>query len=422
MSVGSRLGAPALVPLLLTGLSGALLFLLVRRATNNWVALLAFILWIGDPLDLTYRAAYYSEVTSSAAWFVSWWSLLRWRDTRRTEWLLALAAAIGWGAITRPLTMLAFAVPVGVVVIRDVVRLRAWRDFVLAAAVGIAILAVLPLWSARTTGDWRLSPQSLYTRDYLPYDKPGFGVDSTPPAMKLSPVNEFTYAGFYPQHVRHTIANLPRTIGARARAIASQEWRGARLVLVPFALVGLFSMTTEIAFALLCSAALFIGYLSYGHWSAWTIYYFEAFPLLSVLAALGVWRTVSALGKRLSNARIESRVLFSSAAVFAIMALAAAVAQRRDRVRAAPPEQRERDALPGVPSPGAVVFVRYVPGLHPHVNLVQNSPHLEREPIWFVNDLGERDRELMRYASGRIPLVFDERNGQYSIDSTLVRR
>lgn len=68
------------------------------------------------------------------------------------------------------------------------------------------------------------------------------------------------------------------------------------------------------------------------------------------------------------------------------------------------------------------MFVHYVNGLHPHVNLVQNSPDLGREPIWFVNDMGERDGELMQYAGARLPLVFDERNGQLSIDSTLLRR
>ena len=422
MSIGSRFGAPALVPLLLTALTGALLFLLVRRATNAWVALLAFVLWIGDPLNLTYRAAYYSEVTTSAAWFVSWWALLRWRDTRSRKWLLTLAAAIGWGAITRPLTMLAFAVPVGVLVVRDVARLRAWRDFAIAMALGIAILGVLPLWSARTTGDWRLTPQSLYTRDYLPYDKPGFGVDTTSPAMKLSPVNEFTYAGFYAEHAHHTIANLPHTVVDRLSAIGAQEWRGARLVLVPFALIGLFSMTPEIAFALICSIALFVGYLSYGHWAAWTIYYFEAFPVLSVLAALGVWRTVSLLARRTSSATLEARALGAIAVLFGFMGLTVAVAQRRDHIRAARPEQRVRDALSGGPAGGAVVFVHYVNGLHPHVNLVQNSPDLGHEPIWFVNDMGERDGELMQYAGARLPLVFDERNGQLSIDSTLIRR
>src|SRR5262249_48141913 len=154
----------------------------------------------------------------------------------------------GFGAITRPLSMLAFAIPVGFVVIRDVARNGKWRDLGLAMALGTAMLAIIPVWSAKTTGDWRLTPQTLYTRDYLPYDKPGFGVDKTPPARKLLPVNEITYRGFYGEHVDHTVANLPRIAYERLRAIAREDWHGMRVALVPFALVGLFTMSAEVAF------------------------------------------------------------------------------------------------------------------------------------------------------------------------------
>ena len=428
MSLGALVGVPALVPVLLSALTAALLVLLVRRATNAWVALLAFVLWIGDPLNLTYRAGYYSEVTSDAAWFLSWWALWRWRDSRDLKWLLVLAAAIGWGAITRPLTMLAFAVPVGVLVVRDVVRLAKWRDLGLAVALGITVLAILPLWSARTTGDWRVTPQSLYTRDYLPYDKPGFGVDSTPPAMHLSPVNELTYAGFYQAHVEHTLANLPGTIRDRLRDIAFQEWRGPRLVLIPFVIIGLFSMTSEIAFALICASALFVGYLSYGHWSKWTIYYFEAFPLLSVLAAIGVWRTTTFLVRRIGSVddvrreRQTSRALVGVSILLGGLSAHVAFEQRIEHLRGARPEQTIREVLAPVAGQGAVVFMHYAPGLHPHLNLVQNSAHLEREPIWFVNEMGERDHDLMTHAGWRVPLIFDERDGRIFVDSTLVRR
>ena len=37
---------------------------------------------------------------------------------------------------------------------------------------GTMILGIIPLWSAETTGDWRLSPVVLYQRDYLPRLRP----------------------------------------------------------------------------------------------------------------------------------------------------------------------------------------------------------------------------------------------------------
>ena len=68
-----------------------------------------------------------------------------------------------------------------------------------------------PLWSAKTTGNWRLTPQVLYTREYLPYDKPGSVSTARLRRTSCLPVTEFMYSGFYNEHVKHTVANLPKT-------------------------------------------------------------------------------------------------------------------------------------------------------------------------------------------------------------------
>lgn len=417
MSLGSFFGAPALVPLLLTGLTGSLLFLLVRRVADQPVALLAWIVWLGDPINLRFRAGYYSEVTSSAMWLLSWWTLLEWRETRRRSWLLALAAAMGWGAITRPLTMLAFAVPIGFVVLRDVVRHRLWRDLGLALGLGTAVLGIIPLWSAKTTGDWRLTPQTLYTRDYLPFDKPGFGVDDTPPARQLLTVNRFTYAGFHDEHVKHTISNLPAIALARLRAIAAEEWKGVRVILVPFVLIGLSAMSAEVAFALACSAALFLGYLSYGHWAPWTLYYFEAMPVLSVLAALGLWRTIAWIRARRPR---PSQSVFALAAALALLTSYELHSGRARRESDEAWDIGFRDLVAHLPIRAAVIFVHYAPRGGPPAAVVANSPNLANEPVWIVNDLGSRNAELMRYAGSRVPLAFHEDGSTIEIDRSLL--
>src|SRR4051812_10886123 len=193
--------------------------------------------------------------------------------------------------------MLAFAIPVGIVVLRDVTRLRLWSDLALSAALGVMMLGVIPLWSAETTGSWRLTPLTLYQRDYLPYDKPGFELDATPPARSLNAVNAFTYSEYNREHAVHTPKNLPVIAFDRLRVIALSEWSGVRMILVPFVIIGLFAMNGAVAFGLACSVALFVAYLSYGHFSEWTLYYFEAIPALSVVAAVGI----SAIIARVSN-------------------------------------------------------------------------------------------------------------------------
>ncbi len=415
MSVGTFFGAPALVPLLLSGLTGALLFALARRVCNEWIALLAWLIWISDPLNLRFRAAYYSEVTSDAMWFLAWWALLEWRKTRERRWLLAVAAAIGWGAITRPLTMLAFAVPVGVVVIRDVARWKKWADLGFATALGTLMLCIIPLWSAKTTGSWRVTPLALYAHDYLPFDKLGFGVDATPPAKTLLPVDRFTYAGFYDEHVKHTVARLPRTALDRLSAIATEEWSGPRLTLVPFVALGLWGMATEVGFALVCSLALFVFYLAYGHWSEWTLYYFEAMPVFALVTAMGIWKAAT-------RVRAANTVQLSSTAA-ALLALLAGYElhdARWKRQRMAAWDVGFYNLVDKLPVHAAVIFVHYEPRLGPHANIVANSPHLATDPVWIVNDLGARNAELMQYAGGRIPLALYEDAVRIEVDRTLL--
>jgi hypothetical protein len=426
LTVGTLFGARALIPLLLTGLSGALIFLLVRRISSEWLGLLTWIAWLGDPINLRFRAGYYSEVTSETMWLLSWWFLLEWRETRRRRWLLAVAAAIGWGAITRPLTMLAFAVPVGVLVIRDVARGALWKDLGFAILVGICVLSIIPLWSARTTGSWKLTPVALYMHDYLPFDKPGFGVDSTPPARPLSPVNQGVYDGFYGEHVQHTPGKLPRIAFDRLRAISRAEWSGPRMVLAPFVVVGLFAMNAEAVFALACALALFVGYLSYGHWMEWTLYYFEAMPVLSLLAALGIWRALSfvpGLGASTSDSDSTAArwARVATAGVLVVLTGYELQTWRGNHRRIAPAHMAFQQMIDKLPMHAAVIFVHYdgPPG-DTHADVVENSARLSDEPVWIVNDLGPRDAELMTYARPRIPLAFYESSGKIEVDRTLV--
>lgn len=181
MVPGVWLGLPGLVPLLLNGLAAALLFVLVRRVTNGWIAVLTFVLWLSMSGNLVFRSGYFSETTSSALWLAGWLALLEWRERPRERWLMAIAACIGWMAITRPLTAVAFAIPVGFVVLRRTIRTRHWRTLMRPALLGIAILSLIPIWSARTTGSWRETPYALYSKLYFPFDAMGFGFDSTPP-------------------------------------------------------------------------------------------------------------------------------------------------------------------------------------------------------------------------------------------------
>jgi len=72
-----------------------------------------------------------------------------------------------------------------------------------------------------------------------------------------------------------------------------------------------------------------------------------------------------------------------------------------------------------VPVRSAVIFVHYAQRIGPHLNVVVNSPDLSADSTWIVSDLGPRNSELMRYAGGRVPLAFYERDMHIEPDTSL---
>ena len=420
LAIGALFGAPMLVSLLLSGVTGALFFGLARRLTNVWIALLAWLVWLGDPINLRFRPSYFSEVTTGALWLGGWWALLEWRATGKRRWMVALAAACGYGAITRPLTMLVFAIPVSVVVLRDVVRRKTYRDLAAGLAVGLALLAVIPLWSWRTTGDWRQTPLAAYRRDYLPFDRLGFSVDSTPPARTLSPPEMGVYKPFLAGAKAHARDGLLATVGDRTAEFRRQEWGGVRVVLGLLALAGLFAAGAGGWFAFATCVLLFAAHLPYPTFAAWTLYYFETLPVLALLSAIGVRTLVRRMA--LAAAWRPPESWLARAPLAATLLLVALVTGsfasnvgrwHSTHVASARDDTAFLRLLEEVRGHRVVIFVRYAKRLSPHAPVVGGAPDLEREPIWLVHDRGRaEDERLMEFAQYRVPLVFDEVTGQ----------
>lgn len=399
LTPGTLVGFPALLPLLLSGATAALLFALVTRVSSPWAALVAWPTWLFAPLVLRFQPSYLSEVTTTFLVLASWWSLLSWRETRKRAWLLTLALCVGWGAITRPLTMLAFAIPIGVVVVADVVRGKRWSDLALALTVGIAVLSILPLWSARTTGSWRVTPVGKYRLDYLPFDKIGFRADTTPPRRHaaMSRVLDETYTLFLEIRKQQTLEALPRTFAERALTVVKHVFGGARLPLLVLAVAGLFYATPPFRFAAAGALLLFLFHLPYAHAPQWTVYYLEAVPVAAALTGIGAL----GIARRLGDARIAASTTVVSTLI--VMAGALGVMFVRQQRLDAPSMRFQRDidaVLPRLPSPG-ILFVRYSPRLAQNFAIVRNSAHLAGEPMWIVHDLGPRNDELRRLAPER---------------------
>jgi len=407
LAVGAMVGFHALVPLLLTGITAALIFALALRLTTPWTALATWLVWLSAPLVLRFQPSYFSELTTAPLVLTSWWLLLDWRESRRRSTFLWMALAIGWGAITRPLTMLAFAIPIGVVVLRDCWRLRSWRDLSLGVAVGTAVLMILPLWSWRTTGDWRTSPIEQYRKDYLPFDKLGFTPDTSPPLRPVSPVLRSTYDYFLMARKQQTLAAAPRTAWERVLEVTIAVFQEARLPLLALAAWGLFTAAgaagTALRFGVGSAAVLLAAHLPYAHWAPWTVYYLETVPVLAALVAVGI----ADVARRASREGERIGVALACAAILAF-AVPNVLKWKRDHRTRSNFDRRFAEQLKTIPTQHAVVFVRYSPRVAQHIAVVFNYADLSKAPIWVVHDMGPRNADLRKLAPDRASFDFDE--------------
>jgi hypothetical protein len=404
LAIGALVSFPPLVPLLLTGLTGAMVFGLATRVANPWIGLMTWTIWITAPIVLRFQPGYFSEVTSGAALLASWWALLEWRDTRRTRWLLVMALAIGWGAITRPLTMLALSIPIGVVVVRDVIRMRLWRDFALAFAVGVAVLAILPLWNARTTGDWRTNAVTEYRKDYLPFDKLGFTPDTTPPRRALTPELRFLYDSYLAVRKEQRVETAPMIAADRALQVSIGLFQGSRLPLLLLAIAGLFVRNVALRFGVLSAIALLLAYVPYPYHAGWTLYYLEVTPVAAAVAAAGLWWALERFGT--ARPRMRAAALLT-ALVVAVLSIPNVAHWKQDSRTRSALERQFFAEIRKLPTP-SIVFVRYSPRFASHINVVLNRPDLTEAPVWVVHDLGPRNEELRRLAPNRQSFDFDE--------------
>lgn len=405
LAIGTLVGMPSLVPLLLSAATGALLFALTARVVNVWAAAFAVVFWCTAPLVLRFQGSYFSETTTAVAILSAWWCLLEWRETHRTQWLLVAAFAIGWAAITRPLTALAFAIPLGIVVIRDVARDGRWRALVSAMAVGIAVLAIIPLWSWRSTGSWRETPLIKYQRDYLPYDRPSFSVDSTRPRRyeSFDPVTLAMYEHHLEMKTAQPLAAVPLVASQRALNIVIGFFQGIRLPLVILCIVGLVLGGPALRFAAASGLTVFVAYLPYAHWEKWSLYYLELTPIAAALTAAGLWH---ALSRRISE---QAAGLVTTGAAALLLAVSVTSIERWRR------ENRDTNAFyrafhaqaAALPSQPAILFVSYPKTRSRWVAVVRNHVNLEKAPVWIVHDLGARNAELTRLAPNRAVYHFE---------------
>ncbi len=374
-SFGISAGLTHWVNPVLTALSLPLFLASARRIFDRSAAVLGLLLALTAPFFLFTGAAYFSHPAALLMSSLFLYSFLRWNEAgndQKTGWAMLCAAAIGYGLMTRYLTTAALALPFLIPPLTTIIkRRRLTRDEMAAAAV-LLIFFILILWQNFTISGKPFKAPNQFDKSW---ERLGFRSDYTP------------LDGFW------FIA---------ARIFYLMDWTAPALVIFYFlSFFSGFKLTPLQKSFRLAPVSLALAYFLYFSWGGnqWgPRYYYEAFPFLTVTAAvtlLGLWKKWpewrGSLFAVLLVSFFAQGFLFQKQAAFHGKAAA------------------ERKALYALAEKNlqtpSIVFVHGFLGdtlVMGEEDAVRNSPFLDGR-ILYAHDLGaEKNTALMKAMPGRL--------------------
>lgn len=313
LSLGIRLGDPALVNGLLAALCVWLTYRLGSRLGGRSVGVLSALLLATAPMLLMLSGSLMSHLLSlflglvfSLAWLQLFVPGPGEADPGHVpRGLIGLTAGFAFGLLlaTRPLTALAIAIPFALHGLWLMVRgPRSVRlELGAVAGVGLALSALLPLWQAAVTGNPWTNPYTLWWA----YDRLGFGPGHGPQPGGHSLHWAIINTRFSLWTMQHDLFGWP-----------SLSW-----LMIP---AGMWALRRQLGLWL-CLAilpSLVLAYAAYwvGAWLFGPRYYAEALPGLAVASAAGfVW--LGRLADRQAGGWVRARRLGVSVALIVLLAV-----------------------------------------------------------------------------------------------------
>jgi 4-amino-4-deoxy-L-arabinose transferase-like glycosyltransferase len=413
---GVWLGIEGLVPVLLAGLCGGLVFALARRLAGSTVAVLTWSIWTLAPQALAWHSTYFSQTSTAVLWLIAITALVAWRE-RESPWLLlTIVASIAWMGITRPFTGVALMIPIGIVVVWTAYQRRSLDGWKRSAVVGALICAIVPYWAWSTIGDPTTLPYIEYSRIYFPFDLPGFVRDTSASLRPLPPDLDALGRAVSRIYENHTADRVPVAFLERLGP-ALTDPLGVFAPLLALGVIGAVATGWRITAFVAASFLLLLGvHLVMPQPLGWTIYSLELFAVTPFLVAVGFVRTVTWLReyvlKRGNPRPLIPRAELATGLLLAGLVFAAMPEIRTKRVvhnLRSVRQQLARQLIAELPEERVVVFVRRDFPTSPHFTLWDIGGPSESTPVWVVRDLGDaRNRELIALADGRRPYLLDE--------------
>jgi hypothetical protein len=272
---GVLAGWPGLVPLVLSGVSVALIYLLARRWYDEPTARLAGLLAAMSPFFIAMHATLLSHTTSLFCLAVFAFACACLMDSRRIGWGLLAGASLGFLFNTRPYTAALTVWPFCAWLVWRIVETRSvalLRQAIALGATALVFLAAYFGYNSLTTGSWRISPYTYYN----PSEGLGFG------SVRVSDYIHTPERGW-----RQTLRNVQRL---------NHWWLGFNGSLWALVGLGLTRWRAQEVVLFLSGLSLVLGYFFFwfgGISTVGPVYYFEALVPLSLLGAhslVTIWR------------------------------------------------------------------------------------------------------------------------------------
>ncbi len=293
LAVGIKLGLRSWVNPFLAGFSLWLLFLLVKKIVNENAALIASGLMLTSPFVLLNAGGLLSHIWSlwlTLVFIHAWLDIFfAHEESVIPRWLKISVAAFSLGllALTRPLTMVAIALPFivhGVVILIKKDR-KQKINALLIALIAALLSSFLLVWQAAVSGNPLVNPYQLW----WPYDKLGFG-----PAIGLQPGG---YSLIY--------ARMNAKFSLRIGMVDLFGWFRFSWLFLPAGVIAL-AKNWKSWLVISIFPCVILAYTLYwiGSWLFGPRYYFEAIIGLFLLSAAGIQFTAGKF--------IQSRNIFKN--------------------------------------------------------------------------------------------------------------
>ncbi len=170
----AAVGMPGWVtPLLLSAASVALLYLVLTQFIDGLAGLLGAIMLLAVPVFRRVAMQTLSQAPMLFLVLLALWAFLNWRRARSPRWMALIAAAIGLGAITRPVDAVAMAAPLALAILWDLRRAsrQQWLTTIAVAFAALAPFLLLQLvYDRGLTGQFTKLPWAYYSAHNDPYD------------------------------------------------------------------------------------------------------------------------------------------------------------------------------------------------------------------------------------------------------------